>query len=254
MDTTTLENEPKTHVETAQHTTHHRHKKMWSLSTPLAILLGAVILGVSHLGYALVLNTKSSGPVTLFAGAPVTEKDYPTGNTKSDVVVVEYSDTECPFCARLHPAMMQIQSEYNEKVSFVYRYFPLTQIHPGAFAEAQAIECIGRELGAKKRREYVDQMFQYKISNNSMTLPKNGKEDLAKNFGVNMTTFTECLQSEESSKVVSDAIQDGVNAGVSGTPATFVLKRDGDEYEIFALIEGAREYDYVKAVIEAALK
>jgi protein-disulfide isomerase len=58
----------------------------------------------------------------------------------------------------------------------------------------------------------------------------------------------------ESSTIVSDSIQDGVKAGVSGTPATFILKRDGDEYEVFSFIEGAREYEYFKAVIDASLE
>jgi protein-disulfide isomerase len=252
----TIHGEQKEEVEHGTHEVKHHtvHKKKFTLTTPSAIILAALILGASHVLYAVVLNSKNTGPITLFTGKAITEKDYPTGDTKSDVIVVEYSDTECPFCARLHPVMSQIQSEYKDKISFVYRHFPLTQIHPGAFGEAQAIECLGKQLGSQKRREYIDQMFTYKTSNNSMTLPKNGKEDLAKNFGINMPTFSSCLSGEESSKIVSDSIQDGIAAGVSGTPATFILKRDGDQYEVFALIEGAREYDYFKAALEAALK
>ena len=252
MDQTTHEEEK---VEVTNEIVHHHthHKKKFTLNTPAAIIIAAIILGASHVLYAAVLNSKNTGPVTLFAGAKVTEKDYPTGNLKSDIVVVEYSDTECPFCARLHPTMTRIQSEYKDRIAFVYRYFPLTQIHPNAFAEAQAVECVGKGLGKDKRREYIDQIFTYKTSNNSMTLPKNGKEDLAKNVGVDMKAFTACLSGEASSKIVTDSIQDGVNAGVTGTPATFVLKRDGDDYEVFAVIEGAREYEYFKAVIDAAL-
>lgn len=244
------------HKEVVHHEAKHHtsHKKRFALTTPAAIIIGAIILGASHIAYGVLINGKSTQPVSIFAGAPITEKDFAIGDTKSDVIVLEYSDTECPYCARLHPAMTQIQSEYKDKVSFVYRYFPLTQIHPNAFAEAQAIECVGKQLGAVKRREYIDQMFQYKITNNSMTLPKNGKEDLAKNFGVNMTTFNSCVAGEESKAIVTQSIQDGVTAGVTGTPATFILKRDGDKYEVFALIEGAREYEYFKAALDAALE
>ncbi len=252
MDTIT---EPE-HKHTAEMgiKSHATHKKKFELTTPVAIILGSIIIAVSHIAYGVLVGPTNSQPVTLFAGAPITEKDFPTGDVKSDVVVVEYSDTECPFCARLHPTMTQIQSEYKDRVAFAYRYFPLTQIHPNAFAEAQAIECVGKQLGAAKRREYIDQMFQYKITKNSMTLPKNGKEDLAKNFGVNMATFNSCVSGEESSATVTAGIQDGVAAGVTGTPATIILKRDGDDYEVFALIEGAREYEYFKAALDAALE
>ncbi len=234
---------------------HHTHtRKRRALGTPAAIIVAAVILAISHVAYAMILNSKNTGPTTMFTGAPVSDGDYATGDKKSDVVVVEYSDTECPFCARLHPTMSQIQSEYGDRVSFVYRYFPLTQIHPNAFAEAQALECVGTQLGSQKRRDYINQMFAYKINNNTMTLPKNKKEELAKSLGADMNAFASCMSGPTSATKVSDSIQDGVKAGVTGTPATFILKRDGDEYEVFAIIEGAREYQYLKAALDGALQ
>ncbi len=255
----TKEAEAREIIETANTTesvSHHHttHIKKPKLGVPAAIIIAAVILGASHVLYAAILNTKDKAPVTMFAGAPISEKDYPTGNKKSDVVIVEYSDTECPFCARLHPIMSQIQAEYEDRVSFVYRYFPLTQIHPDAFVEAQSIECIGQQLGSEKRKDYISQMFSNKIANNSMVMTKSTRENLAKNLGADSKAFTSCVSSEESSVIINNSIQDGVTSGVSGTPATFILKRDGDEYEVVALIEGAREYDYFKAAIESALK
>lgn len=236
------------------HVTHHHTSPKKGLTTPVAIIIAACILGASHIVYGALIGQKNRTPVNLFQGPAITEKDYPTGNTKSDVVVVEYSDPECPFCARLHPTMKQLEEEYAKKVSFVYRHFPLTQIHKNAFSEAQAIDCIGKELGADKRRDYIDALFSYKIKNNSMQLPVGKKEELAKNMGSNETKFLACLSQEESASAVNASIQGGVNAGVSGTPATFILKKDGDSYEVVSLIEGARDYDYIKMALEAALK
>jgi protein-disulfide isomerase len=241
-----------TNVEVS--TRHTVHTKKNKLGVPSSIIIAAIILSVSHVLYATILNTKNTGTATVFKGSPISEKDFPTGDEKSDVVVVEYSDTECPFCARVHPTLSQIYSEYRDRVSFVYRYFPLTQIHPDAFVEAQSIECIGKQLGSEKRRSYITQMFAHKITNNSMVMTKGVREELARNLGADMKTFISCVSSEESSVVVNNSIQDGVTAGVSGTPATFILKRDGDDYEVFALIEGAREYEYFKAALEDALK
>ncbi|MEN9552147.1 MAG: hypothetical protein RI935_524 [Candidatus Parcubacteria bacterium] len=229
-----------------------RHKPF--LTTPIAIIIAAIILGMSHILYAIIIEGKSSSDTTYFLGSSLGENSYATGNIKSDVLVVEYSDTECPFCARLYPTMSEIQRNYSDKVAFDYRHFPLTSIHPNAFGEAVAIECIGQELGAAKRREYIDRLFSYKINNNSMKLPNGAKEALAKDVGANATTFASCLSQQTSSDIVNAYIADGIQAGVSGTPATFVLKRNGDRYEQIAAIEGAREYAYIEAAILSALK
>jgi protein-disulfide isomerase len=253
MDTITEQKET-VHAQSGPQN-HSHNKKKFELTTPIAIIIAAIILGVAHIGYGVVSRGSVADTLTsYFAGSPITVDDFPTGNVKSDVIVLEYSDTECPFCARVHPTMTKIQAEYSDKVSFVYRHFPLTQIHPNAFSEAQAIECVGEQLGAAKRRDYINQLFLYKIGNSSMTLPKNGKEELAKNIGANVEKLSACIKAQASSDKVANSIQDGVVAGVTGTPATFVLRKDGDDYEVIALIEGAREYEYFKAVIDEALK
>ena len=86
-----------------------------------------------------------------------------------------------------------------------------------------------------------------------MVLPKGGRESLAKNIGVEEKAFTLCMQSQESGDVVNASTQDGIVAGVEGTPATFVLVKNGDTYEVISLVGGARPYEYFKAVIEDAL-
>jgi protein-disulfide isomerase len=168
-----------------------RHKAV--LTTPIAIIIAAIILGMSHILYAVIIGGKNTDDTAYFLGSSLGENSYATGNIKSDVLVVEYSDTECPFCARLYPTMSEIQRNYSDRVAFDYRHFPLTSIHPNAFGEAVAIECIGQELGAAKRREYIDRLFSYKINNNSMKLPNGAKEALAKEVGANTNTFASCL-------------------------------------------------------------
>jgi protein-disulfide isomerase len=202
-----------------------------------------------------MIISKKGNTVALetFKGRPIDATDLVTGKTKSDVVVVEYSDTECPFCAQLHPTMEKIKKEYGSKVAFVYRYFPLTQIHPDAFDEARAVFCVGKIAGAEKRMDYINEMFTYKIGKQNMVLPKGGRESLAKNIGIDETAFTSCMNSQEPGDAVNASTQDGVNAGVEGTPATFVLVKNGDTYDVVSLIAGARPYEYFKAVIEDAL-
>lgn len=224
------------------------------LTTPVAIILAALLISVSHITYGFMISKPSSNQVLeAFKGKPIDNSDLATGKTDSKIVVVEYSDTECPFCAQLHPTMKKLQEEYASKVSFVYRYFPLTQIHPNAFDEAKAAYCVGKIGGAKKRIDYLDEMFTYKIGKQNMTLPKGGKESLAKNIGIDIKLFNECLLEPESADVINASIQDGVTAGVRGTPATFVLIKKKKGYEVVSLVDGARPYEYLQAVIEEAL-
>jgi protein-disulfide isomerase len=169
---------------------------------------------------------------------------------------MEYSDTECPFCAQLHPSITKVQQEYADKISFVYRYFPLTQIHPHSFEESRAVYCVGKLSGAAKREEYINTMFSYKLSKQNMVLPETGansKEDMAKNTGVNMNDFGACMLSQESSDAINAALQDGTAAGVTGTPATFILVKNKKGYDVVAQVDGARPYEFLKAAIDQAL-
>lgn len=246
-------------VETLDVTSHGSHshakaEKKTRLTTPVAIILAAVILGISHLGYgALVGGTSPSAPLTTFKGKTVDASDLATGNTKSKVIVMEYSDTECPFCAQLQPTIKQLKEEYQDKVSFVYRYFPLTQIHPNAFEEARAVFCVGTIAGSEKRAEYIDMLFSEKMSKKNMTLQTGTKERFAKNLGIDEKTFSGCMSDQVSSDAINASIQDGVAAGVQGTPATFVLIKNKKGYDVVSLVDGARPYEYIKAVIDEAL-
>jgi protein-disulfide isomerase len=236
----------------------HKIKHLFStirLTTPSAIIISAIILAGSHLGYGFIMSNSSSSatPTTAFKGRTVDGTDLITGNKKASVILVEYSDSECPFCAQLHPTIKKIQEDYASKLGFVYRYFPLTTIHLNSFEEARAIHCVGQSSDAVKRQAYIDQMFDYKFQKRNMLLEKGQKEQMAKAVGVNEAQFTACMQSQESSDAINASIKDGITAGVQGTPATFVLIKNRKGYEVASFVDGARPYEYFKAVIDEAL-
>lgn len=223
------------------------------LTTPVAIVLAAIILAVSHVGYGFLMQGGSATPTTAFKGRAIDSSDLVTGKEKAKVFLVEYSDTECPFCARVHPTLKQLKEEYASKVGFVYRYFPLTQIHPNAFEESRAVFCVGKVAGAEKLQSYVASMFEYRLEKENYVLPKGMKETMARNLGVNESDFLSCLQSQESKDAIDASIKDGIAAGVQGTPASFVLLKTRKGFETVALVDGARPYEYFKAVIDDAL-
>lgn len=231
----------------------HAIKHKFHLSTPVAILLGALFLGISHMGYGFIVAGQETVPTAYFSGRAISNTDYVEGNVKEDVYVVEYSDPECPFCIGYYPNLKKIRDEYTDRVAFVYRHFPLTQIHPHAFDESKALACAGTLGGTPKFYEYMDKLYSYKAGNEDTQLPPNGKEELAKGVGLDSAAFTSCMKDETTSSFINDSISDGVQAGVEGTPTTFILKKTWKGLEVVATIIGARDYAYTKAAIEQAL-
>lgn len=226
----------------------------FKLTTPTAIIISAVILSGSHIVYGyIVANGTPASQTTLFAGKAVDESDFVEGNADSKIVVIEYSDPECPFCVTLHPNLKRIRNEYASKIAFVYRHFPLTQIHPNAFDESKAIACAGSLGGTPKFYEYVDKLYGFKSENQTTQLPTNGKEEIAGHIGLDIEDFKNCVATDAAASAVDISINDGVQAGVQGTPATFVLEKTRKGYEIIAMIDGARPYEYIKAAIDQAL-
>ena len=235
-----------------EHPIHHRVKK--ELNTPIAIILGAIILAVGLVGYGYVTTANQTGSIDskVFLGKAI-GSDEPIYGVSKKVFVIEYSDTECPFCVQFYPTIEQIRNEYKDKVGFVYRFFPLTQIHPHAQKEAEAIACAGKLGGSKGYFDYLVAMFDYKTKNRTTQLKPTGLEDLATQVGLDAKALKACVDSGEMATKVSDSGNDGVTAGVSGTPTTFVLTKDRKGLHVVASITGAQTYDYVKKAVDQAL-
>ena len=86
--------------------------------------------------------------------APVTAEDHLNGDINASIKIVEYSDIDCPFCKRFHSTLEQVKALYGDKVVWVYRHFPITQLHPDSFNKSHATECVA-ELGGN------DKFWQY---------------------------------------------------------------------------------------------
>lgn len=90
---------------------------------------------------------------------PVDDTDHIIGSKDAEIIIIEYSDTECPFCKRFHDVMHQTIDAYNGKVAWVYRHFPLTSIHPLAESGAIATECAATLGGNDMFWKYLDALF-----------------------------------------------------------------------------------------------
>lgn len=180
--------------------------------------------------------------------APVTEADHVRGNRKARIALIEYSDLECPFCKAFHPTAQQAVDEYPNDIMWVYRHFPLDQIHSKADKEAEAIECAGKLAGNDGFWKLTDKIFEVTPSNNGLdlkTLP-----DLAESVGINKSAFQSCLDSGEFTAHVEEDYQSGIKAGVRGTPGNILLDTKTGETRV---VPGAVPYQQLKQAIDEVL-
>lgn len=179
----------------------------------------------------------------------VDASDHVFGNADAKLKLVEYSDLECPFCKIFHQTMKQIMAEYgkNGKVAWVYRHFPLVNIHPRAEKEAEASECAAEQGGNKAFWAYVDKIFSITPSNNKLDpeeLPK-----VAVEMGLDKVKFESCLSSGKWKEKIDSQYREAIDAGGNGTPFTLVVTKSGKNIPI----SGALPYEKVKSIVDEAL-
>jgi protein-disulfide isomerase len=175
---------------------------------------------------------------------PVSEVDHVLGERDARIALIEYSDFECPYCASFHPTAQQVVEEYDGQVMWVYRHFPLDQIHPNARPAAEASECVTELGGEDAFWQFVDEIF----SNQSTTL--RDLETVATGLGIDKQAYQECIDSGRYEDLVEAQYQSGISAGVTGTPGNILLDTEtGDTL----LIPGAQPFGQVSQSIEQLL-
>ncbi len=208
-------------------------QKRNALTVPLAIVVaGALIAG------ALFLTNKNktqdpdaaklNGTVKEQSGIkiePVTGDDHILGNPKAPIMIVEFSDTECPYCKTFHATMHQVIDTYGKtgKVAWVYRHFPIDNIHSKARKEAEATECAAELGGNDGFWKYLDNLYKITPSNNELDLSLLPK--IAEDSGLDKEKFVTCLDSGKYADKVEKDYQDAVAAGGQGTPYPVIITK-----------------------------
>ena len=167
-----------------------------------------------------------------------------TGGHDARVVLVEFSDLQCPFCGDFaRGTLKQILRDYVDKgkVLFAFRHFPLENTHPQAFASAEAVECAAR---SGKGWEMHDRLFQYQQSLAAADLERH-----AEILGLDRRQFRACLADEMGGRVRQD-VNDAIQLGVNSTPTFFIgIKLSDGNLRLLRRIVGALPY----AVFQKAL-
>ena len=206
----------------------------------------------------------------------LTSEDHVLGNPDAPVVVVEYTDLECPFCKVFHGTMKPIIEEYGESghVAWVIRDFPLSQLHPNAPRLAEAAECVAELEGNEAYWGFIDAIFTLAPVNTLFDMSK--LTQTATGVGVSATAFDACLESGRHKNGVAEEYGNAIASGGNGTPYNvIILKKELSKAgkDVIATLQsqlqpglltvsndgkkiglsGAQPLDLVKQVVDAAL-
>ena len=180
-------------------------------------------------------------------------KDFIYGKPDAIISIIEYSDFECPFCKQFSEIPNKVVDSMPDQVNLVWRNFPLSFHDPMATKEAIAAVCAAEQGGNAAFWKYTDDIFKNTRSNGQGIPSTNGVDPLlalAKEQGMNIEKFDACLQSDAAAKQVSADLEDGLNAGISGTPGVILVNHKTGTFNVLA---GAVPEDVLKQEVKNLL-
>lgn len=226
---------------------------------PISIVIAGILIGA---GFYFGDNTKQNETNTnnkreptkdlISIMRPIDANDHILGSAEARVVIVEYSDPDCPFCKMFHATMKSLMNEYGSsgKLSWVYRHYPINELHPNAFKKAEAMECAENLGGSAKFWQFADKLYESNLSKeDSVQLAE--LPALAKSVGLAEGQFKNCLESGEFAPRVELDISNAKEMEIIGTPYSILIDRKtGEHYPL----EGAYPYAQLKQVIDLILE
>ena len=183
-----------------------------------AIFLGCALVAVAIIGPRFFPSPVSASEETVFRA----ENRHIYGNPKASTVIVEFSDLECPFCARLHPILQEIVDSSGGRVAWEYRHYPIPT-HPHAYSAAVLAECVADKAGHEAFFAFISRVFTEVSSLSPETLIR-----IAMEFGLSKEEQTKCQADEEIQARVSADVAAATRVGVRGTPHSVIVKSTGE--------------------------
>jgi protein-disulfide isomerase len=211
-----------------------------SLKNNLLIPLSIIIAGAFIAG--ALIYVKKTDPSTNLAASlaathnvditvnPVTDADHILGNPNASVMMLEYSDTECPFCQRYQPIMHKIIDNFGKdgKVAWAYRHFVVHKDF--APKESEALECVAELGGDTKFFQYLDTLFEKRkfpasATDTYVNIDPKDLPAFAQDIGLDRSAFTQCLSSGKYQEKIQLQYKDAIAAGALGTPHTVIFSK-----------------------------
>lgn len=170
------------------------------------------------------------------------------GDKDAKIVLVEFSDYECPFCARFHNGPKNVVANSGGEVAWAWKHFPLG-FHPQAEPTAIAAECVNKLAGNDAFWSFTDTMMS-----NYDKLNDNLRTTEANKLGIATATFNTCLKDPEMKAIVDENLSLGASFGVNGTPNTLVVLNEGGKYTVLESINGALPEGTVQSIVDKYTK
>jgi protein-disulfide isomerase len=167
---------------------------------------------------------------------PIEPRDHAQGPADAPVTLVEYGDYECPYCGKTYPIIKQLREKLGDRLRFVFRHFPLNNVHRHAGIAAQAAEAAA---GQGKFWAMHDMLYEHQEELADIDIVR-----FALRIGLEVYQFQADLSADRHAGKVLRDYEGGVVSGVSGTPALFV---NGKRYR------GPIAYEPLLAAVESAL-
>jgi protein-disulfide isomerase len=219
-----------------------------SVKIPLAIIAGGIIIAVAV--YASMPKRVQTGAGDPALVRPISASDHILGNPAAKVLIVEYCDFDDEFCKSLDDTLHQVIASEgtNGEVAWVFREFPLTELHPNALAHAKAAECVAQVAGNDAFWKFANLLFA-----NQPVDPAN-YGTLAKEANIPGEAFATCYSSESAAKPLMEHIaadrQNALDSGAVGTPYSLIVVAGRPPI----VMDGAYPYDAVKQLVDQALR
>lgn len=215
---------------------------------PLSILFGGLIVAIAvYASFRQPQTGSGNGNPALVR--PVDASDHIFGNPAARAVIIEYSDFDCQYCKFFHETLHQIIANEGARgeVAWVFRHFPLTEIHKNALSHAKAAECAAQAGGNEAFWKFADALY----ANQPADPSRYGT--LAAQVDLKTEAFATCYSSEPASKPLVDRImadrQNALQIGAAGTPFSILLVAGKPP----VVMDGAYSYDAVRQLLDEAL-
>ncbi len=204
--------------------------------------VGTIVAGVTSSGAP---SGAASPAFTSTTTSDITASDWSQGNKNAKVSVIEYGDFQCPACGAYYPTVKKLIADYGDRVLFVFRNFPLYQVHQDAGISAQAVEAAGLQ---GKYWEMFDTVYEKQAiwsGASADIVVKQYFDGYASSIGLDVAKFDKDIDSNQVKNKITADVTSANAAQVDHTPTFFVNLKQ---------ISNPANYDEFKTVLDAALK
>lgn len=216
----------------------------------IVLLLGGLVLWSRLSNPSIDVSSVDANAVIAASEQNGQIADHVFGKADSKVVLIEYGDFQCPSCGNAHPQIKEVTEEYDDRVAFIFRNFPLTTIHPNARAASAAVEAAGLQ---GKYWEMHNLVFESQSAWQGLTGTARTDAFIgyAQGLSLDISKFTTDLSSDSVNQKISFDQAIAKKLGINATPTFYLNGEKLNDADSSAIVQG--DSDKLRALLDAAL-